>query len=182
MVFLGTPMECTVDRMEHQICQLPSMPPKKMPRIDLIELARQIETADEFIKANVSNKLTVIAEQVQFLQKQAHRILEDAQLNSRLHHAACNFKKVPGSTYYLYRRPNGQEYFGMIKPEEWGALCPHEFLGGYRLESDQTWTPTEAIEKKNRQMEALSRIAQFSCWKEEPMAITDAFMQEQHKT
>ncbi|XP_049520345.1 uncharacterized protein C1orf50 homolog isoform X2 [Dermacentor silvarum] len=116
----GTPMECSVDTSEHQVCQLPGMPPKKMPRTDLIELARQIETADDFIKANVSNKLTVIAEQVQFLQKQAQHILEEAQLNTRLHHAACNFKKVPGSIYYLYKRPNGQEYFSMIKPE---PLC-----------------------------------------------------------
>ncbi|KAL1428511.1 hypothetical protein MTO96_002881 [Rhipicephalus appendiculatus] len=174
----GTAMECSVDTLEQQVCEHPGMPPRKMPRTDLIELARQIETADDFIKANVSNKLTVIAEQVQFLQKQAYRILEEAQLNTRLHHAACNFKKVPGSVYYLYKRPNGQEYFSMIKPEEWGPQCPHEFLGGYRLESDFTWTPTEAIEKKNRQLDAISRISQFSCWKQEPMAIADAFVQK----
>lgn len=169
-------MECSVDAVEQQICLHSGMPPRKMPRTDLIELARQIETADEFIKANVSNKLAVIAEQVQFLQKQAHRILKEAQLNAKLHHAACNFKKVPGSVYYLYKRPNGQEYFSMIKPEEWGSKCPHEFLGGYRLESDLTWTPTEAIEEKNRQMEAINRIAQFSCWKQEPAAIADMLM------
>lgn len=177
------PMECTtVETMERQVCQLPGMPPKKMPRTDLIELAREIETADEFIKAHVSSKLTVIAEQVQFLQRQAQHILEEAQLNTRLHHAACNFKKVPGSTYYLYRRPSGQEYFSMIKPEEWGAHCPHQFLGGFRLESDFTWTPTEALEEKERQMDAVRRIAQASRWKQEPMAIADAFMQKHQDT
>lgn len=174
-------MECTtVETVERQVCQLPGMPPKKMPRTDLIELAREIETADDFIKAHVSSKLTVIAEQVQFLQRQAQHILEEAQLNTRLHHAACNFKKVPGSTYYLYRRPCGQEYFSMIKPEEWGAQCPHKFLGGYRLESDMTWTPIEALEERNRQMDAVRRIAQVSYWKQEPMAIADAFMQKHH--
>jgi hypothetical protein len=47
----------------------------------------------------------VIAEQVRFLQEQARRVLEEANLNAELHHIACNFKKVPGKMYYVYKKP-----------------------------------------------------------------------------
>merc|ERR1712241_794164 len=33
-------------------------------------------------------------------QEQARKVLEDARLNALLHKTACNFKKVPGKTYY----------------------------------------------------------------------------------
>lgn len=111
-------MECVgIEELDRRVHLAGDVPPTKVPRVDLIALAQQIETADDFVRANVSSKLTVIAEQVRFLQKQAQEILEEAQLNTRLHHAACNFKKVPGTVYYLYRRAAGQEYFSMIKPE-----------------------------------------------------------------
>ena len=38
---------------------------------------------------------------MRFLQEQAKKVLEDARLNALLHKTACNFKKVPGKTYYV---------------------------------------------------------------------------------
>ncbi|XP_022257583.1 uncharacterized protein C1orf50 homolog [Limulus polyphemus] len=87
------------------------------PHLDLVELAQHIQTADNFTKANVCSKLTVIAEQVRFLQEQARKVLVEAKTNSDLHHVACNFRKIPGTTYYLYRRSSGHRYFSMISPE-----------------------------------------------------------------
>ena len=55
--------------------------------------------------------------QVRFLQQQAKSILEEASLNNQLHHIACNFKKVPGKIYYVYKRDNGKNYMSMISPE-----------------------------------------------------------------
>lgn len=81
----------------------------------------------------MSSKLTVIAEQVRFLQRQAQEIMEEAQMNARLHHAACNFQKVPGSTYYLYRRSNDQEYFSMIKPEVGLSLPSRHVENGVQM-------------------------------------------------
>lgn len=51
-----------------------------------MELASQIQKADEFTRANVTNKLQVIAEQVRFLQEQARKILEEAKEADALHH------------------------------------------------------------------------------------------------
>lgn len=53
---------------------------------------------------------------------QAQRVLEEAKRDADLHHAACNFKKIPGKLYYLYKRPSGQTYFSMLSSEVRGPL------------------------------------------------------------
>jgi hypothetical protein len=73
--------------------------------------------ADVLVRATACSKLQIIAEQVRFLQQQAHKVLLEAKENSELHHAACNFHKLPGHTYYLYKRSSGQQYFSMLSPE-----------------------------------------------------------------
>jgi Protein of unknown function (DUF2452) len=84
---------------------------------DLVTLAREIQHADVAIKNSACSKLTIIAEQVRFLQNQARKILEESEQNANLHHAACNFQKVPGKIYHLYKRESGQTYFSMLAPE-----------------------------------------------------------------
>jgi hypothetical protein len=73
--------------------------------------------ADVTIRATACSKLQMIAEQVRFLRQQAHKILLEAKQNSDLHHAACNFRKLPGHVYHLYERSSGQQYFSMLSPE-----------------------------------------------------------------
>ena len=113
----------------------------KKSQFDLVELAAQVEKADQFTRATAGSKLTVIAEQVRFLQEQARKVLEDARMNALLHKTSCNFKKIPGKTYYVYkqRKHPDQEMLSMISPEEWGPSGP-EFVAGYRLEYDMSWT------------------------------------------
>lgn len=53
---------------------------------DLMELASEIQKADDFTRSNVCNKLQVIAEQVRFLHEQARKILEEAKEAENLHH------------------------------------------------------------------------------------------------
>ena len=45
--------------------------------------------------------VSLCSPQVRFLQEQAKKVLEDARLDALLHKTACNFKKVPGKTYYV---------------------------------------------------------------------------------
>ena len=79
--------------------------------------------------------------QVRFLQEQARKVLEDARLNALVHKTNCNFKKIPGKTYYIYKQKKNpdEEFMSMISPEEWGDSGP-EFVGGYKLEYDMSWT------------------------------------------
>lgn len=84
---------------------------------DIVALANQIQHADDAIKNNATGKLALILEQIKFLQGQAKKILEDSEENTGLHHVACNFKKIPGNIYHLYKKESGQTYFSMLSPE-----------------------------------------------------------------
>lgn len=134
--------------------------------LDLVALAEQVQKADEFIRANATNKLTVIAEQIQHLQQQARKVLEDARRDADLHHVACNMVKKPGNIYYLYQRESGQQYFSIISPEEWGTGCPHDFLGAYKLQHDLSWTPYEDIEKQDAKISMMDKLLS------QPMALS----------
>ena len=103
--------------------------------------------------------MQVIAEQVRFLQEQARKVLEEARLNALLHKTSCNFKKIPGKTYYIYkqRKNPDEEFLSMISPEEWGAACP-EYVGGYRLEFDMSWTELKDCDKRGNEMQMIQKI------------------------
>merc|ERR1712079_723112 len=92
----------------------------KKNQFDLVELAAQVQTADQFTRATAGSKLQEIAEQVRFLQEQARKVLEDARMNALLHKTSCNFKKIPGKTYYVYKqRKNPElEFISMIWTKE----------------------------------------------------------------
>lgn len=68
---------------------------------------------------------------MRFLQQQAMKVLEESRLNALLHKTACNFKKVPGKKYYIYkqRKNPDDEMLSMISPEEWGPGGP-EYVAG----------------------------------------------------
>ncbi|XP_038078573.1 uncharacterized protein C1orf50 homolog isoform X2 [Patiria miniata] len=126
--------------------------------MDLVELARVVQKADEFTRANASNKLLTIAEQIRYLQEQARTALEDAKRDNELHHAACNIKKRPGQTYYLYKRQSGQKYFSILSPQEWGKSCPHEYIACYRLEHDMSWTPEEDMKRRSQEIGLIDQL------------------------
>lgn len=127
-------------------------------KYDLIELAEQIQQCDASIKSAASSKLRTILDQMRSLQNQAKNVLEEAKRDAELHHAACNFKKIPGKLYYLYQRSNSTTYISMLSPDEWGAACPHVFLASYKLEFDFSWTPFEFIEKNEADNEMVKRL------------------------
>ena len=112
-------------------------------RMDLVDVAREIERADRMIGSVSSGKLGVIAKQIRALQDEAQAILERARRDLSLHHAECAFIKRPGATYHLYERPTGALYFSMLSPAEWNDAPPHPFRGSFRLELDQSWSPVE---------------------------------------
>ncbi|XP_077385708.1 uncharacterized protein C1orf50 homolog [Festucalex cinctus] len=120
--------------------------------MDLVALATQLQKGDEFVKANACNKLSVIADQIRYLQEQARKVLEEAKRDADLHLAACNMVKKPGNMYYLYKRPSGQKYFSIISPKEWGPNCPHLFVGAFKLQHDMSWTPEDDVQKRDTEI------------------------------
>ena len=93
------------------------------------------------------------------MQEQARKVLEDARLNALVHKTNCNFKKIPGKTYYIYkqRKNPDQEFLSMISPEEWGPTGP-EFVSGYRLEFDMSWTELKDLDKKQNELQLINKI------------------------
>jgi len=127
---------------------LPYASSRLAARIDLVDMAQEIEKADQAIGMVVGGKLEVIRDQMRALQEEARRLLEEARVAARLHRARCNFRKIPGKTYHLYKRSEDELYFSMLSPADWGGSPPHAFEGSYRLEVDMSWTPLGEIRER----------------------------------
>ena len=128
------------------------------PPTGMVDLAREIEHADDMLKVRTTAKLRVIAEQMKALQSEARRLLEEAQRDTDLNHARCNFQKVPGKIYHLYREGNGRLAFSMLSPDDWGGEPPQEYQDSYRLEADLSWTPAENLEQPDETGELVQRL------------------------
>ena len=132
------------------------------PAWELVDLVREVERADEVLGAVAGGQLAVIVEQMRVLQGQARRILERAVESRDLHRVACNFERVPGDIYHLYRRPGGELYFGLLSPEEWGGNPPHCWEGSYRLERDMSWTSVEDIVERDEKVGEVKALLEGS--------------------
>ncbi len=109
------------------------------PEFSLVDLAREIEQAELMIHSTSHAKLRVIADQILNLKQQARDILEETRHNQALHHAECQFKKIPGKTYHLYKKTGGKLYFSMLSPADWNDQPRDRFLGTYQLQADMSW-------------------------------------------
>jgi len=116
------------------------------PAYDLVDVAAQIQKADETLATMTGGKLAVIAEQIAKLQEQARVLLERARRDAELHRARCSFEKKAGAVYHLYRKPDDTLWFSMIAPDEWTTKPAHAFEGSYRLELDMSFTRVDVEE------------------------------------
>jgi hypothetical protein len=119
--------------------------------VSLVDSAREIERADQWIASTSSAKLEQIAEQMRGLRRQAEQVLIEAQANAELHRAEARFTRHPGKVYHLYERSPGRRYWSLLGPDDWRGTPPHPFVGSYRLEGDQSWTPLERVAERDRQ-------------------------------
>lgn len=108
------------------------------PKITLIDRAKEIEQADLWIKTGVNQKLDMILKQIRFLQEQAKEILKKAEEDAYLHRVTCHFEKKPGMILHLYEKNNGEKYFSILSPEEWGKP-PHKYIASYLLKEDMSF-------------------------------------------
>lgn len=128
------------------------------PSIELVDLAKEIASADNQLANRASAKLDVIANQIRALQEAARQVLEQTREDQLLHRAQCNFKRTPGKIYHLYEKSDGNRLFSMLGPGEWRGTPPYHFLGSYRLENDMSWTPAEKIDKGENAREVVARL------------------------
>jgi hypothetical protein len=69
------------------------------------------------------------------ISEQYHKLVEEFEWNRIVYASNYNFQPVIGERYYLYRRPNGENFLSLIKPSEW----KQEFVGEFELDSDNKW-------------------------------------------
>lgn len=56
----------------------------------------------------------------------------------------------------------------MLISQEWGKTCPHTYLGAYRLEHDQSWTPLDQLKRRTDEINLVDKIINAQ------MSITDS--------
>ena len=128
------------------------------PQVELVDLARQISEADSMVNNRVSAKLKVIADQIKALQREARAVLDEARQDQELHRAECQFKRIPGRLYHLYKKADGKTYFSMLSPDDWNGRSPHTYINSYRLENDMSWTPLENLDDEDDSRELINRL------------------------
>jgi hypothetical protein len=124
----------------------------------LVDVAREIERADQSIASTAGAKLELIAAQMQALRAQAEEVLAKASQDAELHRAKARFARHPGKTYHLYERSEGERYWSLLAPADWGGAPPHPFVGSYRLEADQSWTPVDQTAARDRERTPIEEL------------------------
>jgi hypothetical protein len=127
--------------------------------VSLVEVAKEIEQADQWIASTANAKLNVIAEQMRALRAAAEQVLAKAELDASLHRAEAHFKRYPGRVYHLYERGDGSRYWSLLSPAEWQDRMPHAFLGSYRLEADQSFS---ALDERGSAEAAAEQVPDLS--------------------
>lgn len=122
---------------------------------NLTRLFSMISTNDNLQENNLDSikqnyatyaKLEVILNQIENLKLQAKQIIDNHNNNIEINSIHCNFKKVPGTIYYLYEI-NGEKKLSLISNDEYSAyLQPsslnnsnnnnNKFLGKYLYNYD----------------------------------------------
>ena len=69
--------------------------------------------------SNIYCQLHLISRQIDNLKLEAINLIENFNINVELQKIECNFKKVPGTTYYLYLKNNNTKFLSLISPNEW---------------------------------------------------------------
>jgi len=70
------------------------------------------------------------------IQKEYQKLIKEISINERLYLAKHNFDPIPGKSYHLYIKENG-EFLSLISPKEWGDRF--EYVGTFEFLSDGRW-------------------------------------------
>ncbi|MBE9516560.1 MAG: DUF2452 domain-containing protein [Proteobacteria bacterium] len=124
----------------------------------LVDLAKEIDSADLLTHAKANAKLKIIADQIRSLQTEARQVLDEAREEQDLHRVECSFPRKPGQFCHLYHKPDGKRYFSLLSPEDWNNKPPHDYLGGYRLEADMSWTSLDKLNTADDSRELVNRF------------------------
>jgi hypothetical protein len=76
------------------------------------------------------------------LQSEYNKLIEEININERLYSSSHSFEPIPGKSYHLYIKENGEEFLSLISPTEWGDRF--EYVGTFEFLSDGRWIQSES--------------------------------------
>lgn len=102
--------------------------------------AIQVPDVNLFRRDNTRSVQTYFDTKFRELQDQYQELLQEVRVNDIIYSARHNFVPLVGQTYYLYRIDQHDHMLSLIEPERWTR---YEFLGAYRMSSQNVWEPVE---------------------------------------
>ena len=87
--------------------------------------------------SNNYSKLKVLFKQMENIKNEIHEIINESLQTDALNDIQCNFKKKPGNTYYLYKKPDDTLFFSIISPDEW-KTTNNTYINSYFYDYDLT--------------------------------------------
>lgn len=76
-----------------------------------------------------------IESKFQEIKAKFEKLMDEYNYNNLIYNAQFSFEPIPGETYYLYKRVNGDIFLSLISPEQ----CNFNWLGSFYLNSDFIW-------------------------------------------
>lgn len=107
--------------------------------LNLNELSKQKIVDSVQRNSNNYGKLKTLFKQLEFIKKEIEGIVLESIESNELDNVSCRFKRIPGNTYYLYRKKDGDLFFSMLEPEIWDWGKNNIFIGNYLFDYDLTW-------------------------------------------
>ncbi|KAL3307705.1 hypothetical protein Ciccas_013778 [Cichlidogyrus casuarinus] len=84
---------------------------------DLVELVNHVKSSESTLQHTSLNRLRDIIHQVNFLKREATKILLESKRDTQLHEAASNLIKKPGHLYHFYEKSDGSKTLSLIAPK-----------------------------------------------------------------
>ncbi|MFN3385251.1 MAG: DUF2452 domain-containing protein [Candidatus Thermochlorobacter sp.] len=89
-------------------------------------------------------QMAQLYEQMKLLAEQANAIKKRVEISERIYAAKMSFEPLISHVYYLYRRPDGEDFLSLVAPHEWGrSRKSFEFVAKVKLLADHTWEVLE---------------------------------------
>ena len=106
-----------------------------IPNLEELEKGKIIEA----LKRNSNNyaKLKILFKQMEYIKNEINDVINESIEADNLQNVECSFKKIPGNTYYLYKKPDDNLVFSIISPKEWNTI--NTYIGGYFYDFDLTF-------------------------------------------
>lgn len=80
-------------------------------------------------------QLSILYNQMENLKLEANKIIQSHYETNEINNIHCNFKKVPGTIYHLYKK-NSKYILSLVEPEEKNNIIFDEYYSSYLYDYD----------------------------------------------